>query len=149
MNRIEKILLLIGKLQVRLENREEALKHLNDILYAICSDNSIDVFNSFAFLSSKTVDESDIIVNEIQELRGLLNIKEEQHLSKVAPYMTIENLFLSARVYKCLIRNSIYTIGDLSMKSKKELMRARNLGKKGVEEIIEKLNTIGLKLSED
>jgi len=146
---MEKILLSIGKLQVRLENSEEALKHLNDLLYAICTDNSIDVFNCFVFLSAKTADESDVIVSEVQELRGLLDIKEELCISKVAPDMTVDNLFLSVRVYNSLVRAGIHTIADLLGRSEKELMRMRNLGKKGVGEIIKKLNTMGLKLCED
>lgn len=52
---------------------------------------------------------------------------------------TIECLDLSVRSYNCLIRNGIKTIGDLSNLSKEDLMMMRNLGRKSMNEVLDKL----------
>lgn len=69
--------------------------------------------------------------------------KEETKKEKVLE-MTIEELDLSVRSYNCLKRAGINTVEDLINKTEEEMMRVRNLGKKSLEEIIGKLNALGL-----
>ena len=59
----------------------------------------------------------------------------------------IEKLNISVRTYNCLKCHGISTIGDLSAMTKEDLMRIRNLGKKNYDEIIEKLENIGIFLT--
>lgn len=60
----------------------------------------------------------------------------------------VEDLGLSVRAYRCLKRANINTVGELTLKTKKELMRIRNLGSKSLKEIIQKLEKIGLHLKD-
>lgn len=60
----------------------------------------------------------------------------------------IAELDLSVRTYNCLRRAGLRTIGDLTGKSREDLMRVRNIGRKCLEEIDEKLAMQGLKLAE-
>ena len=53
----------------------------------------------------------------------------------------IEDLELSVRAFNCLKRANIHTIGDLTGKTEDELGKIRNLGKKSVDEILEKLKS--------
>lgn len=60
--------------------------------------------------------------------------------------LSIEELDLSVRSYNCLKRAGINTIGDLVSKTAEELMKVRNLGRKSLEEVEEKLAALGLAL---
>lgn len=63
--------------------------------------------------------------------------------------MTIEELDLSVRSYNCLKRAGINTVEDLTNKSEEDMMKVRNLGKKSLEEVILKLNGLGLLLKKE
>lgn len=71
--------------------------------------------------------------------------KEESKKEKVLE-MTIEELDLSVRSYNCLKRASINTVEELTEKTEDDMMKVRNLGKKSLEEVIHKLDELGLKL---
>ena len=60
--------------------------------------------------------------------------------------MTIEELDLSVRSFNCIIRAGIKTVQDLVEKSEEDLMKVRNLGKKSYDEVIEKLQSLGIKI---
>lgn len=61
--------------------------------------------------------------------------------------MTIEELDLSVRSYNCLKRAGINTVEDLTNKTEEEMMKVRNLGRKSLEEVVQKLEALGLKLA--
>ena len=63
--------------------------------------------------------------------------------------MTIEELDLSVRSYNCLKRAGINTVEDLTNKSEEDMMKVRNLGKKSLEEVINKLLGLGLVLKRE
>ena len=74
--------------------------------------------------------------------------KEEDKKEKVLE-MTIEELDLSVRSYNCLKRAGINTVEDLINKSEEDMMKVRNLGRKSLEEVINKLNGLGLYLKKE
>jgi len=63
--------------------------------------------------------------------------------------MTIEELDLSVRSFNCLKRASINTVEDLICKTEDDMMKVRNLGRKSLDEVVAKLNTLGLDLLRD
>ena len=63
--------------------------------------------------------------------------------------MTIEELDLSVRSYNCLKRAGINTVQELTDKSEADMMRVRNLGRKSLEEVKNKLADLGLSLRQD
>ncbi|MCI2056740.1 MAG: DNA-directed RNA polymerase subunit alpha [Oscillibacter sp.] len=63
--------------------------------------------------------------------------------------MTIEELDLSVRSFNCLKRANINTVADLISKTEDEMMKVRNLGRKSLEEVINKLAMMGLSLASD
>ena len=63
--------------------------------------------------------------------------------------MTIEELDLSVRSFNCLKRANINTVEDLISKTEDEMMKVRNLGRKSLEEVINKLNMMGLSLAKE
>ncbi|MCX7715201.1 MAG: DNA-directed RNA polymerase subunit alpha [Clostridia bacterium] len=74
--------------------------------------------------------------------------KEESKKEKVLE-MTIEELDLSVRSYNCLKRAGINTVEDLINKSEEDMMKVRNLGRKSLEEVINKLNALNLYLKKE
>lgn len=63
--------------------------------------------------------------------------------------MTIEELDLSLRSYKCLKRAGIDTVEDLLNRTEKDMNKVCNLGRKSLEEIVQKLGMLGLCLKSD
>ncbi len=63
--------------------------------------------------------------------------------------MTIEEMELSVRSYNCLKRANIHTVEDLTKKTEDDMLKVRNLGKKSLDEVIYKLESLGLKLQDE
>ncbi len=74
--------------------------------------------------------------------------KEEDKKDKVLE-MTIEELDLSVRSFNCLKRASIDTVEELIHKTEEDMMKVRNLGKKSLEEVQQKLASLGLSLKKN
>ena len=72
--------------------------------------------------------------------------KEETKKEKVLE-MTIEELDLSVRSYNCLKRAGINTVEDLTNRTEEDMMKVRNLGRKSLEEVFNKLKALGLSLA--
>ena len=71
--------------------------------------------------------------------------KEEDKKEKVLE-MTIEELDLSVRSFNCLKRAGINTVEELTLRTEDDMMKVRNLGKKSLEEVQQKLEALGLSL---
>ncbi len=74
--------------------------------------------------------------------------KDEKHRDKILE-MTIEELDLSVRSFNCLKRANINTVEDLISKTGEDMMKVRNLGRKSLEEVQNKLAMMGLSLASD
>ncbi len=72
--------------------------------------------------------------------------KEENKKEKVLE-LSIEELDLSVRSYNCLKRAGINTVDDLAAKTEEDMMKVRNLGRKSLEEVLNKMAELGLSLS--
>ena len=75
-------------------------------------------------------------------------VKSDSGKEKVLE-MTIEELDLSVRSFNCLKRAGIDTVSDLVSRSEDEMIKVRNLGKKSLEEVTQKLQSLGLGLRRD
>lgn len=78
---------------------------------------------------------------------GILVPPEEDKKIKILE-MTIEDMDLSVRSYNCLKRANIHTVEDLTKKTEDDMLKVRNLGKKSLDEVIYKLESLGLKLKD-
>lgn len=74
--------------------------------------------------------------------------KEETRKEKVLE-MTIEELDLSVRSFNCLKRAGINNVDDLINRTEEDMMKVRNLGRKSLEEVLNKLSALGLSLKEE
>lgn len=75
-------------------------------------------------------------------------VEKEEDVKEKMLEMTIEELDLSVRSYNCLKRASINTVEELTKKTVEDMMKVRNLGKKSLEEVQNKLASLDLSLSE-
>ena len=79
---------------------------------------------------------------------SIMVVKDDNAQDKILD-MTIEELELSVRSFNCLKRAGISTVGDLISKSEEDMMRVRNLGRKSLDEVINKLASLGFSLRQD
>ncbi|GIW48947.1 MAG: DNA-directed RNA polymerase subunit alpha [Caloramator sp.] len=99
-------------------------------------------------LSAKILIEHFKLFLSLTDLADKVEImveKEEEKKDKVLE-MTIEELDLSVRSYNCLKRAGINTVQELINKTEDDMMKVRNLGKKSLEEVQQKLEALGLSL---
>ena len=87
-----------------------------------------------------------IDLSESAQKADVMPDKEDNQKEK-ALEMTIDELELSVRSYNCLKRAGINTVEELCSKTNDEMMKVRNLGRKSLEEVQEKLKELGLKLN--
>ena len=81
-------------------------------------------------------------------MTGIMTAKQED--SKLKKLETpIEDLDFSVRAFNCLKRANINTLGDLTAKSELEMMKIRNLGKKSLKEVIDKIKGMGLRFRDE
>jgi len=101
-----------------------------------------------ASLAAKILKEHlDLFINLTEHVQGveIMVEKEEDKKEKILE-MTIEELDLSVRSYNCLKRAGINTVDELVQRNEEEMMKVRNLGRKSLEEVQQKLSALGLTL---
>lgn len=97
-------------------------------------------------LSAKLLnDYATMFVELVEGMNGvnILIARKEDERTKLFE-KPIEEMELSVRSYNCLKRAGIETIGDLAKKSKSEMIKVRNMGAKSMEEVIAKLEALGI-----
>ena len=87
-------------------------------------------------------------LDDIADATGMMIEKKEDPKQK-ALETAIEDLDFSVRAYNCLKRAGIHTLQDLVNKSDAEVMKIRNLGKKSLKEVLDKVKELDLTLRED
>ncbi len=91
-----------------------------------------------------------LFVNLSETIKGMENIlnKTEDDKQQQILKMAIEEMDLSVRSYNCLKRANIHTVEDLTKKSEDDMLKVRNLGRKSLDEVINKLASYGLALKQ-
>lgn len=102
-------------------------------------------------LASRIMIEHFEILTELDEIAdetGLMKQNVDDSKTK-ALEMSIDELEFSVRAYNCLKRANINTLQDLTQKSENEMMKIRNLGKKSLKEVIDKVKEMGFSFRND
>ena len=76
-------------------------------------------------------------------------VERQETIKKKVLEMTIEDLDMSVRSFNCLKRAGIDTVEDLTKRTESEMIKFRNLGKKSLDEVIQKLHSLGLELKRE
>ena len=94
-------------------------------------------------------DHINLFVNLSETIKGMdILVKTEDDKQQQILKMVIEEMDLSVRSYNCLKRANIHTVEDLTKKTEDDMLKVRNLGRKSLDEVIQKLESYGLALRE-
>ena len=116
------------------------------LVFEVWTNGSIKPQDAIALGAKILMDHLDLFANineQVAEMDSLVKESTADSASK-GMVMMIEDLDLSVRSYNCLKRAGIQTVDELTQKSEDEMMRVRNLGKKSLKEVKEKLIEMGL-----
>ena len=116
----------------------------------VWTNGSISPREAISLAAKILTEHLDIFVNLTDEAKNaeIMVEKEETHKEKMLE-MTIEELDLSVRSYNCLKRAGINTVQELTNKTEADMMKVRNLGRKSLEEVKNKLADPGLGLRKE
>ena len=120
------------------------------LIMEVFTNGSIKPEEAMALAAKIMIEHLNIVTNlsEIADATGIMNAKQEDNKTKKLE-TSIDDLDFSVRAYNCLKRAGVNTLGDLTDKSEVEMMKIRNLGKKSLKEVIEKVKDMGLRFRED
>ncbi len=102
-------------------------------------------------LGAKILNEHlNLFVNLTDEAKKAeILVEPEETIKEKVLEMTIEELDMSVRSFNCLKRAGIDTVEDLTNRTEEDMIKVRNLGKKSLEEVIQKLHSLGLDLKKE
>lgn len=120
------------------------------LIMEVETNGSLRPEEAMALAAKILIEHLNIItdLSEIADITGIMNAKQEDSKQKKLE-TSIDDLDFSVRAYNCLKRANINTLGDLTEKSELEMMKIRNLGKKSLKEVIDKIKDMGLKFRDE
>jgi len=121
---------------------------LEKLVMEIWTDGAITPQESIGIASKMMIEHLNVMVElseQAQKEEYMIEREDEQN-SQILE-MQIEDLDLSVRSYNCLKRAGINTVVELTQKSEEDMMKVRNLGKKSLKEVKQKLDELGLGLA--
>lgn len=120
-------------------------ENYDKLIMEVYTNGSMTPQEAMALSSRILIEHFDILtkINKIADMTGLLADKEEDPIQKTLE-TPIEELDLSVRAYNCLKRAGHHTLQDLTSLTESEMMKIRNLGKKSLKEVKEKIYDLGL-----
>ena len=112
----------------------------------ITTDGSITPAESIAWAAKILIDHLEILTSVHEQINDMDSVMKEAQgeVQNKGLVMMIEDLDLSVRSYNCLKRAGIQTVEELTQKTEDEMMRVRNLGKKSLKEVKDKIYELGL-----
>ena len=120
------------------------------LIMEVHTNGSLKPEEAMALGAKIIIEHLNIVTNlsELADTTGVMSAKQED--SKLKKLETsIDDLDFSVRAYNCLKRANINTLGDLVDKSELEMMKIRNIGKKSLKEVMDKIKDMGLKFRDE
>ncbi|MBF0780764.1 MULTISPECIES: DNA-directed RNA polymerase subunit alpha [unclassified Granulicatella] len=148
---IDSIYTPVSRVNYQVENTRIGQKNIYDKLTLdVWTDGSISPEAAISLSAKILTEHLDVFVNLNEQARKveIMVEKEDTHKEKMLE-MTIEELDLSVRSYNCLKRAGINTVQELTDKTESEMIKVRNLGRKSLEEVRNKLIELNLTLRQD
>ena len=146
---VDSIYTPVLKVNYTIENtRVEQITDYDKLTLEVWTDGTISAKEAVSLAAKILNRQLNHFVDLSEEVSNteIMDTKEDTGKEKVLE-MTIEELDLSVRAFNCLKRAGVNTVGDLISKSQEDMMKVRNLGKKSLEEVIQKLQSLGFDLS--
>jgi len=116
----------------------------------VCTDKTIAPDEAISSAAQILSDYLNLFIGLTENLPESVTLieKEDSKKDKLLE-MTIEELDLSVRSYNCLKRAGIHTAQELANKTEEEMMKVRNMGRKSLEEVVSKMEELGLSLKKN
>ena len=116
------------------------------VILEVWTDGSISPAESLALSSKILIDHLELLTSVDEAVNDMDSVMKEAQgeVQNKGLVMMIEDLDLSVRSYNCLKRAGIQTVEELTQKTEDEMMRVRNLGKKSLKEVKDKIYDLGL-----
>ena len=119
------------------------------LVLEIWTDGSVTPSEGVSIGAKIMQEHLNLFVELNDSAEGLeIMVEKEENQKEKALEMTIEELELSVRSFNCLKRAAINTVEELTHKSEDDMMKVRNLGKKSLDEVKNKLEELGLSLKQ-
>ncbi|KRK11685.1 DNA-directed RNA polymerase subunit alpha [Lacticaseibacillus zeae DSM 20178 = KCTC 3804] len=148
---IDSIFTPISRVNYQIESTRVGRRNdFDKLTLDVWANGSISPREAISLAAKILTEHLDIFVNLTDEAKNaeIMVEKEETHKEKMLE-MTIEELDLSVRSYNCLKRAGINTVQELTNKTEADMMKVRNLGRKSLEEVKNKLADLGLGLRKE
>jgi DNA-directed RNA polymerase subunit alpha len=146
---VDSIYTPVNKVNYTVENtRVGQITDFDKLVIELWTNGTIDPHDAVS-LAAKILNEHLNLFIDLSESAKNTEIMIEKEESKKEKVLetTIEELDLSVRSYNCLKRAGINTVQDLTNRSENDMMKVRNLGRKSLEEVVAKLDSMGLCLA--
>ena len=148
---IDSIYTPVKKVNYSVENtRVGQMVDFDKLTIELWTDGSLKPYEALSLAAKVMTGHLDLFIDLSETARNtqVMVEKEESKKEKVLE-MSIEELELSVRSFNCLKRAGISTVEDLINKSESDMMKVRNLGKKSLDEVTNKLHSLDLDFARD
>lgn len=118
----------------------------DELTMEVTTDSSITPQESLALASKILISHLELLTEideEVNEMGSLINDHVNDNSNKQSN-LSIDDLDLQVRAYNCLKKAGIFTVDELTQKTEEEMSRVRNMGKKSLKEVKDKLTELGL-----
>ncbi|MBE5778107.1 MAG: DNA-directed RNA polymerase subunit alpha [Clostridiales bacterium] len=112
----------------------------------VWTDGSVQPDEAISLAAKILTEHLSLFVGLTEQVTTIAFTDQEDDKKEKVLEMTIEELDLSVRAYNCLKRAGINTIAELVQRNQEDMMKVRNLGRKSLEEVEQKLEALGLGL---
>ena len=143
---IDSIFTPVKKVNYSVENtRVGQMVDYDKLVIEVWTDGSLKAYEALSLAAKVMTGHLELFIDlsEATKNTQVMVEKEESRKEKVLE-MSIEDLELSVRSFNCLKRAGISTVEDLANKAESDMMKVRNLGKKSLDEVTNKLHSLGL-----
>jgi len=143
---IDSIYTPVKKVNYQVENtRVGQMVDLDKLTIELWTDGSLKPYEALSLAAKIMTEHLTLFIDlsEISKNTQIMKEKEESKKEKILETL-IDDLELSARSFNCLKRAGISTVEDLTNKTAGEMAKVRNLGKKSLDEVTNKLHALGL-----
>ncbi len=148
---VDSIYTPVHKVNYHIENtRVGNMTDFDKLTIEVWTNKTISARDALSYGAKILSDHLSLFIDLSEDIGNTATVveKPESQRDKVLE-MTIEELDLSVRSFNCLKRASINTVEDLINKTQEDMMKVRNLGHKSLEEVVNKLDAMGLALASE
>ena len=116
----------------------------------VWTDGSLKPYEALSLAAKVMTSHLELFIDLSETAKNTqVMVEKEENKKERVLEMSIEDLELSVRSFNCLKRAGISTVEDLTNKSEADMMKVRNLGKKSLDEVTNKLHALGLDFRKD